>query len=74
MINQRYIDIVQTLHGYVVVDTCYSAIAKGWETMVFDCDYSGKVTNWNGRDCNQYDDQEQAEVGHQTMVEKWRIK
>ena len=42
-----------------------------YETMVFECDEEGEVTNWAEVDISRYHTEEEAREGHATMVDKW---
>ena len=50
------------------------AVAGGYETMVFECDENGKVTNWEDLDKANYLTEEEAMEGHEIMVDKWKKK
>ena len=45
-----------------------------YETMVFDCDDNGEVTNYTEKDFARYATKEEAEEGHKQIVEKWKEK
>jgi len=53
--------------GHVFVST---TTALG-ETMVFQCDSSGQVTDWTELDCDRYSDESEARNGHELIVAKW---
>jgi hypothetical protein len=54
--------------GYVYISTS-STPDMGLETMAFSCDSSGKVTDWAyDLGCFRYDNEEDATVGHSSMV------
>ena len=40
----------------------------GYESMVFECDADGKVTNWTELKGVRYDSREAAELGHDELV------
>ena len=64
-------DVIRTNSGeYVFIDTCWT-MDHGWETMVFECDEDGIVTDWCDLDCDIYATKEQADIGHADMVNKW---
>lgn len=68
--NTKFTDVIRTSNGYVLVDTC-EPFDCGWETMVFKCNKTGKVTKWADLDCERYPDREHAELGHYEMIHKW---
>ncbi len=48
------------------------AIGNDFETMVFECDENGDVSDWKDLDKDNYNTEEGAEIGHQKMVKKWK--
>lgn len=54
------------------VDHGFGGEPLWYETMVFDCDADGTVTNWLERDCERYATADEALAGHAVMVAKWR--
>lgn len=44
------------------------------ETMVFECDAQGNVTNFLELDARRYTTYEEAKAGHKHMVETWERK
>jgi hypothetical protein len=42
-----------------------------YETMVFRADSEGEIADWLDLDFVRYDSPEEAEEGHELMVEKW---
>ncbi len=56
--------------GYVYVST-NNTFDVGLETMVFQCDSSGEVTDWTELDCDRYSDESEATDGHKMIVAKW---
>jgi hypothetical protein len=47
---------------------------RKFESMVFECDEAGKVTDWLELDCERHLTQAEAEAGHLQMVDKWSRK
>jgi len=45
-----------------------------YETMVFLCDGEGNIISWTEQDFARYDTREDAEKGHEEMVEKWMAR
>lgn len=56
--------------GYVYVSTA-DTFDAGLETMVFECDKSGDVSDWGDLDYDRYNDLNEASDGHKMMVAKW---
>ena len=56
--------------GYVWIDTSYT-LDHGWETMVFESDENGNVSDWMDLDCDIYVTEQQASEGHDEMIRKW---
>lgn len=46
----------------------------GFETMVFNCNPDGSVTDWLELDVRNYDNVLDAIAGHAVMVQKWTDK
>ena len=69
--SNHYTDVVATSNGHVYIDTTYT-LDHGWETMVFPCNADGEVTDWGDLDVERYDSEEEARVGHDEMVAKWK--
>lgn len=44
---------------------------REYETMVFEANTKGEVTNWSNLDCERYEDLENAVTGHEKMVKQW---
>lgn len=68
-----------TLVGDVVVSTVRLHTVPElemlpFETMVFNCDEDGVVTDWMDLDVAKYDTREEAIHGHEEMVEKWLLR
>ena len=40
-----------------------------WETMIFQCDESGEVSDWGKLYCDRYSSKADAEIGHAFAVE-----
>ena len=67
----RWNNVIKTKAGiHVYIDTAYTFDA-GWETMVFECDENGMVSDWLDLDVKHYGCEEMAGLGHSGMVEKW---
>lgn len=64
--------VKRTENSYVLVDSC-NTIDHGYETMIFECDEEGNVSNWNDIDADWYDTEEEMKIGHQKMCEKWKL-
>ena len=50
------------------------AKAFEYETMVFPCKKNGDVKDWGDLDHENYPSEKKAEIGHKTMIKKWRNK
>lgn len=50
------------------------AIGHPYETMVFLSDKDGIVGDWKELEKANYDTEEEAELGHEKMVKKWKRK
>lgn len=64
--------------GRTVVGSKYIvSTVEAWgtlESMVFECDANGTVTDWLEQDCVRYATVADAVAGHKQMVEKWERK
>ena len=70
----KWTDIITTKNGkYVLIDTCYT-LDHGWESMVFECDCDGNVKSWIDLDVEIYDTMDEANEGHQEMINRWMNK
>ena len=59
----------------LTMDHSWGAGPPLWfETMAFRCSPEGKVTVFEGLDCERYSTREQALEGHEVMVKKWEAK
>lgn len=45
-----------------------------YETMVFECDGSGNITNWLELAGNRYTTRDEAVYGHAQMMQEWTNK
>lgn len=62
--------------GHYIVSTVELPIGQNrgdFETLVFEADAQGKVTNWAEVDGRRYDTEQQAIVGHEEFVTKWEV-
>jgi len=59
---------------YVIstVELVFSSMSAPFETMAFECDAEGEVTNWSELYCDTYDSQEEALKGHEFAVTTFR--
>lgn len=72
-ISIRYNTIISNGEKYFYIDTCFTDDC-GNESMVFECDENGKVTDWEDLDCRRYFDDSEMEKVHNEMVQKWTKK
>lgn len=71
MIGLHKVTHVQTPNGrYVAVSTA-DTFDAGWETMVFRSD-SHEILDFDDLDRMNYNSRQEAEAGHQKMIEKWK--
>lgn len=62
-------DIVETFDGETYyVDSSFTT-DHGFETMSFECDRNGHVTNWGDRYCRIYETEEEMMNGHRRACE-----
>lgn len=47
---------------------------RGWETMVFKRDPLTEDIDWSEVDSDLYNDEKEAHVGHDVMINKWEAK
>ena len=69
-ISTGYRTIISNGENHFCIDTCYTD-DHGNESMVFECDENGKVTNWSDLDCRCYFDDSEMEQVHNEMVQNW---
>lgn len=66
-------DVIHWGNGeHYLIDT--ADIIDGYETMVFACDAEGNVDDWSDLDCERYGTWEDAQKGHELMVDVWKRK
>ena len=73
---QRFRDVIQSLNGYVVVDTGYT-VDGFFETAVFRCNEKGEIktdADWIELDLERYPSDKEMYSGHQRMIGKWAKK
>ena len=65
----------QTKVNGFLISTVLPADTEGrYETMIFQCNKSGKVTDWSSLDVIHYDTEEQAIEDHSERVKEWENK
>lgn len=72
--NERIADDVVNGEYWVSTVGIPGNIWGRYETMVFECDSDGNVTNWIEVDYKRYRTSEEAAAGHITMLNKWAGK
>lgn len=71
IIKQDVVASNKSKTGFVFVSTC-DTFDEGLETMVFDCDEYGNVSDWGENDCQRYESKNEAIAGHDTMLISWK--
>jgi len=67
--------IKQTKVNGFLISTVFPADTEGrYETMIFQTDSFGKVTDWSSLDVIHYDTEEQAIEDHSERVKEWENK
>ena len=62
-----------TVNGFLI-STVLPADTNGlYETMIFQCEESGEVSNWAELDVHHYKTKEEALKEHNVLVEKWEV-
>jgi len=50
------------------------AVGTNFETMVFNCDKHGNISNWTDLDKKNYMTEKEAIIGHEEIINKWKLK
>lgn len=69
-ISNGYRTIISNGENHFCIDTCYTDDC-GNESMVFECDENGEVTDWDDLDCRRYFGDSEMEKVHNEMVQNW---
>jgi hypothetical protein len=71
LLNDFNTTVIKTRsRGYVMIDTRW--VGDHWESMAFKCNAKGGVTDWDHPlDGGWYRTKENADKGHNKMIEKW---
>lgn len=65
-----YRTIISNGKRHFLIDTCYTD-DWGNESMVFECDENGEVSDWGDLDVSRFFGDSEMEQVHNEMVQKW---
>jgi hypothetical protein len=67
----RGIDLILGIFDDVLDRPAKLSEPGNYESMVFECDPEGEVTDWTEKDFRRYSTDLEAFLGHYELVEKW---
>lgn len=69
--NQLLRTVVRNQYMISTINLSLSYFSRAFETMVFKCDETGKVTDWIELDCLRSHSESEAFADHNSLVIKW---